>query len=320
MGLMAVLVAIIIGLAMLAVFMGIGSLLSRESVQDRIQEIVRSDVLDTGGARSESAVSSKHAFKQLDRELASRGLGRGITANLLQADLKMTATEYMLLVVSITVLGALLGYAISRQPISALVAGTVSFFGPGMILAWRKAKRRRAFADQLPEALTQMSGSLRAGFSVAQSLDTITRQLPWPSKDEFARVVREIQLGQSLQAALIHLSERIPGDDLIMVITSINIHQQIGGNLAEILETVAETIRERIRIKREIQVLTAQQRISGYVLVALPIAMGAFLLIINPEYEMRLFTPGPTLCIPIGAAISMVVGYIAMQRIIDIDV
>jgi tight adherence protein B len=134
------------------------------------------------------------------------------------------------------------------------------------------------------------------------------------------RVVREVQLGQSLNTALLHLAERITSDDLVMVISSINIHQQVGGNLAEVLDTVAETIRERVRIRREVDVLTAQQRISGYVLVALPIALGAVLLIINPEYEMRLFTPGPTLCIPIGAAAGIIVGYIIMRRIVDIDV
>jgi tight adherence protein B len=114
--------------------------------------------------------------------------------------------------------------------------------------------------------------------------------------------------------------ERIKSNDLVMVVASININRQIGGNLADILETTAETIRERVRIKREIEVLTAQQRISGYVLVALPIALGAILMIINPTYQMRLFTPGPTLCIPVGAGLGMLVGFLIMRRIVDIEV
>jgi tight adherence protein B len=105
-----------------------------------------------------------------------------------------------------------------------------------------------------------------------------------------------------------------------MVAASININRQVGGNLADILDVAAETIRERVRIKREIDVLTAQQRSSGYVLVVLPIALGAILMIINPSYQMRLFTPGPTLCIPIGAGLGIVVGFLAMRRIVDIDV
>jgi tight adherence protein B len=133
-------------------------------------------------------------------------------------------------------------------------------------------------------------------------------------------VVREIQLGQPLTVALGHMVERVKNDDLVMVVASININRQIGGNLADILETTAETIRERVRIKREIQVLTAQQRISGYVLVVLPVALAAILMIINPSYQMRLFTPGPTLCIPIGAGLGIVVGFLIMRRIVDIEV
>ena len=179
----------------------------------------------------------------------------GITENLFQADLKLTATEYMLIVLGITMLGGLIGFAISRQPISAFIAGVLSFFVPGIFVSWRRSKRRREFADQLADALAQIAGSLRAGHGLAQSLDTVARQMPPPAGDEFLRVVREIQLGQPLTVALGHVVERIKNDDLIMVVASININRQIGGNLADILDTTAETIRERVRIKREIQVL-----------------------------------------------------------------
>jgi tight adherence protein B len=320
MELVGLLVAIIAGLAILVMFIGFRALLPQNDMADRMYDVVQAGVGDTGGSRLESAISAKQALQQIDRKFLSRGFGSGIAANLIQADLKLTVTEYVLIVLGATSLGAMLGFAISRHPISALVAGLITFFLPPVFVTWRKAKRRRLFAEQLPEALTQLSGSLRAGYSLVQSLDMVTKQMPWPTRDEFLRVVREVQLGQSLDVALDHLSERVTSDDLIMVISSITIHQQVGGNLAEILDTVAETIRERTRIKREVQVLTAQQRISAYVLVVLPIALGAFLMIINPSYEMRLFTPGLTLCIPFGAALSMVVGYFIMRRIVDIDI
>jgi tight adherence protein B len=256
----------------------------------------------------------------LDSKLLARGIGAGITENLLQADLKLTATEYVLVVLGSTVLGGLIGFAISGQPVSAFVAGLISFFLPGAFVSWRRAKRRRTFDSQLGEALMQMAGSLRAGYSLLQSLDTVAKALPPPAGDEFLRVVREAQLGQPLSAALDHMVERIKSNDLLIIIASININRQIGGNLADILDTASETIRERVRIKREIDVLTAQQRISGYVLVALPIALGAILMIINPTYQMRLFTPGPTLCIPVGAGLGMLVGFLIMRRIVDIEV
>ena len=313
-------VAALVGLAIVAIFAGLLALLQRESIVDRMHELAHSDVVDTGGARYDSLAGRRSALKQLDSRLLARGLGQGITENLLQADLKLTATEYVGVVAGVTLLGGLMGFAISRQPISAFVAGLISFFAPGVFVSWRRVKRRREFAGQLVDALTQMAGSLRAGYSLSQSLDTVAKQLPPPGGDEFSRIVREVQLGQPLTIALNHMSERIKSDDLVMVVASININRQVGGNLADILETAAETIRERVRIKREIDVLTAQQRISGYVLVALPIVLGAILTIINPSYQMRLFTPGPTLCIPIGAGLGMLVGFLIMRRIVDIEV
>jgi tight adherence protein B len=316
---LGILVAALVGLAIMAVFAGLLAVLYRESIADRLEEIVHTDVTDTGGAKY-SSVSVRNPLKRIDRQLLSRGLMTGITENLLQADLKLTATEYLLVVLGTTIMGGLIGFAISRQPISAFIAGLLSFFVPGIFVSWRRSKRRREFADQLADALAQVSGSLRAGHGLAQSLDTVASQMPSPAGDEFLRVVREIQLGQPLTVALGHMVERVKNDDLVMVVASININRQIGGNLADILETTAETIRERVRIKREIQVLTAQQRISGYVLVVLPVALAAILMIINPSYQMRLFTPGPTLCIPIGAGLGIVVGFLIMRRIVDIEV
>jgi len=319
MNLIGILVAAMVGLAIMAIFAGLLSVLYRESIAERLDEIAHTDVVDLGGAKYNS-MSLRNPLKQIDRQLLSRGLMTGITENLVQADLKLTATEYLFILLGTTMLGGLIGFAISRQPISAFVAGVLSFFAPGIFVSWRKSKRRRDFADQLADALAQIAGSLRAGHGLAQSLDTVSKQLPSPAGDEFLRVVRETQLGQPLTVALGHLIERIKNDDLVMVVASININRQIGGNLADILETAADTIRERVRIKREIQVLTAQQRISGYVLVVLPIALAAILMIINPSYQMRLFTPGPTLCIPIGAGLGIVVGFLIMQRIVDIEV
>jgi tight adherence protein B len=317
-----IIVAVFIGLAILLMFIGLRSMLPEDDNSNRIYDIVQQTGMaaDTGGGRVEGGFSGKRALTAVNKELLARGFGKGVTANLLQADLKITATEYMLLISGITLLGALLGYAVSKHPISALIAGLISFFFLPAYVSWRKAKRRKMFADQLPDALSSMASSLRAGYSIIQSLDVIRKQMPWPIRDEFARIVREVQLGLPLSVALTHLGERVYSDDIVMVISSINIQQQIGGNLAEILDTVAETIRERVRIKREIEVLTAQQRISGYVLVVLPIALGAFLLIVNPDYEMRLFTPGLTLCIPIGAGLSIITGFLIMRRIVDIEV
>jgi tight adherence protein B len=319
MGLLGILIAALVGLAIMAIFAGLLSLMYRETIAERMEELVRTDVIDKAGARYDD-VGIRNPLKQLDRRLVSRGFMTGISENLVQADLKLTATEYLLIVLGTVILGGLIGFGISRQPISAFVAGIICFFIPGMFVSWRRAKRRREFSSQLADALVQTAGSLRSGHGLIQSLDTVARQLPPPAGEEFTRVVREVQLGQPLTVALGHLVERIKNDDLVMVVASININRQIGGNLADILETTGETIRERFRIKREIEVLTAQQRYSGYVLVALPIILTGVLMILNPSYQMRLFTPGPTLCIPIGAGLGIVVGFLIMRRIVDIEV
>ncbi len=320
MSLIGIFIAVLVALTIMAFFAGLLHLLFRENITDRMYDVFQEGTADTGGARIDLSGSSRKTIRELDRRLFSQSFGKGITTNLIQADLKLTVTEYMLIVLGLTTLGALLGYAVSRQPISGLTAGFICFLLPGLFVKWRQIKRRREFADQLVDVLTQIVGSLRAGYSISQSLDTVATQIAPPAGDEFRRVVRELQLGQSLMAALMSLAERIKSDDLTMVITAISINQQVGGNLAAILETVAETIRERVRIKREIQVLTAQQTISGYILTFLPIGLGTLLLIINPSYELRLFTPGPTLFIPIFAGLGIVAGYIAMRRIIDIDI
>jgi tight adherence protein B len=133
-------------------------------------------------------------------------------------------------------------------------------------------------------------------------------------------VLREVQLGRSLMDAFDSMVRRIDSDDLALIVTAIKIQHEVGGSLAEILEIVAHTIRERVRILREIEVLTSQQRYSGYVLMVMPIALGLVLFLMSPDYMMQLFQPGPTLCIPIGAVIMMVIGFFVMRRIVDIEV
>jgi tight adherence protein B len=165
-----------------------------------------------------------------------------------------------------------------------------------------------------------MVGSLRAGYGLLQAVEWVARQIPHPAGTEFDRVIREVQLGRSLNESLDSMVRRINSDDLALIITAIKIQHEVGGNLADILEIVAHTIRERVRIQREIVVLTAQQRYSGYVLMVMPIALAVILYIMNPEYESQLFAPGPTLCIPIGTAIMMVIGFFVMRRIVDIEV
>jgi tight adherence protein B len=151
-------------------------------------------------------------------------------------------------------------------------------------------------------------------------VEWVGNQLADPAGAEFARLIREVQLGRGLQDSLHSMVRRIDSDDLALIVTAIQIHHEVGGSLADILETVSHTIRERVRIQREISVLTSQQRYSGYVLMLLPLGLAVVLFLVNPEYEKQMFQPGPTLCIPIGAAVLMIIGFFVMRRIVDIEI
>ena len=257
---------------------------------------------------------------RMDRSVAKRGFAASTKDELARADLTLTVTEYMLIRLGIVVLFFVIGFLIQRNLLVGLVLGLVGFVVPIVYVRSRQSRRLRTFDSQLPDVLDHLQGSLKAGYGLLQAVEWVSKQMPKPAGLEFDRVMREVQLGRPLLEALDTMVRRIPSDDLALIVTAIKIQYEVGGSLAEILELVAHTIRERVRIMREINVLTAQQRYSGYVLMIMPIALAIFLIIINPEYELRLFEPGPTLCIPIGAGVLMIVGYIIMRRIVDIEV
>jgi tight adherence protein B len=177
-----------------------------------------------------------------------------------------------------------------------------------------------AFNDQLGDTIGLLANSLRSGFSIVQSMETVADQLPNPMAAEFHRVTQEIGLGLHYEEALHNMLRRVPSDDLDLMITAINIQGRVGGNLAEILDTIGHTIRERVRIKGEIRVLTAQQTISGYILTGLPVVLGLVLYLINREYVSRLFTDT---CgwIMIGVSVVMItLGFLIIRKIVDIEV
>jgi tight adherence protein B len=265
-------------------------------------------------ARRSSLVS------RMDRLLARRGFAESLATDLARAGLSLTVAEYLALCLGLALAGFTIGYMLGRNlPFSALL-GLVCGLVPPLYVSRRQARRLSTFNRQLPDVLERLVGSLRSGYGLSQAVEWVAKQMPDPAGSEFGRVVRETQLGRTLAQALDSTVRRLDSDDLVLIVTAIQIHYEVGGSLADILATVAETIRERVRIQREIRVLTAQQRFSAYVLIALPVGLAIFLYLMNPEYEGKLFAPGPTLCIPIGAGIMMVVGYLIMRRLVGIEV
>ncbi len=288
-------------------------------LEQRIEQWVRASSPE-GGVSLELDDISASLLGRVDQTVTRQDFASSIKEDLARADLTITVTEYLVIRVVIIVVLALIGFLVQRNLLIGLILGVVGVFLPTLYVRIRQGRRLRAFDGQLPDVLDHLQGSLRAGYGLLQAVEWVSTQLPDPVGLEFDRVIREVQLGRPLLEALHTMVRRIPSDDLALIVTAIAIQYEVGGSLAEILEIVAHTIRERVRIQREIQVLTAQQRLSGYVLMFLPIGMGTFLMLVNPDYFMKLFTPGPTLCIPIGTAILMVLGFFIMRRIVDIEV
>lgn len=260
----------------------------------------------------------------VNKRVEKSSWGERISKELAQADLKFKPGEYMALFVIAVIVMAALAYLIGgRNVISAIIGGVVGLLLPRLYVKQQQRRRLIRFNDQLPDMLNLMVNGLRAGFSTLQAMEAVSKEMPAPLCDEFRRVVQEIQLGIPMERALDNLLRRIPSEDLDFVITAINVQREVGGNLAEILDVISYTIRERIRIKGEIRVLTSQVMYSGRLLSLLPIGLICILWFINPDYIREFFAPDNIICggIALGlAAILIVLGYFTMTRIANIEV
>ena len=314
-------VGLVVAAAVALLFFGLSRVVAPSGeLEQRIEDWVQGRGWEEGGGSSEKDESSFSLLGKVEQTVARQDFASTIKEDLARADLTLTVTEYLAIRVGLVVLLGLIGFLIQRNLLVAPVLAAVGVFLPTIYVRSRQSRRLRALNGQLPDVLDHLQGSLRSGYGLLQAVEWVSRQIPNPAGMEFDRVLREVQLGRGLLEALESMVRRIPSDDLALIVTAIKIQYEVGGSLAEILEIVAYTIRERVRIQREIRVLTSQQRLSGYVLMVLPIGMGVFLAVVNPDYFMQLFTPGPTLCIPIGTVIMMIVGFIVMRRIVDIEV
>lgn len=279
---------------------------------------------DKEGRRGRFSVANTALATRVDRALRRGHKSKGTTVRLAQADLRLTLLEYYLLKVLGALLGVTLGLYLGRGGlvqalVLALTAGATGFLAPDFYVKFRTAQRLRAFNVQLSETIGLLANSLRSGYALAQAFELVAREQPNPIGSEFRRVDREIRLGLSPAAALANLYARVPSDDLDLVITAINIQYEVGGNLAEILDTISHTIRERVRMKGEISVLTAQGRISGYMVSAIPLVLGVLINVINPGYMNILWT-WPWLILPGCGGLMLLIGFLIIRRITSIDI
>jgi len=309
-GILAV-ILLIIGIAM-----SVGS--SNRMVDDRLNKYLEEE--KPKEAKQQKAVLTEWVNKRVEKST----FGERIARNLARADLKLKPGEYIALyVIAIIGMGLIAFLLGGRIWLSAIIGGVIGAFLPGIYVRNQQNKRLQRFNDQLPDMLNLMVNGLRAGFSTMQAMEAVSKELPPPISDEFRRVVQEMQLGVPMEKALDNLLRRIPSPDLDFVVTAINVQREVGGNLAEIIDIISYTIRERIRIKGEIRVLTAQVSYSGKVLSFMPVGLVVILYFLNPDYILEMFTPDNIICgsIAFGTALLLIiVGYVVMNKIAQIEV
>lgn len=255
----------------------------------------------------------------VDRVVAGRGFAANLATQLAQANLKWTVGEFLVGTLLISLSLGLAAYAIKRY-IFIPLGVILGFFLPRIYLGSRKSGRLKEFNSQLGDSLNLMVNSLRAGYSTMQALEVISNEMPNPIAEEFGRVVLELQLGVDFDTAMANLVRRMPSPDLDLVITAMSVQREVGGNLAEVLDAISFTIRERVRIKGEIQTLTAQGRYTGYLITFLPVVLTVLISLINPGFIGPLFSD-PCGWMMLGISVVLiVVGYIVISKIVDIEV
>jgi tight adherence protein B len=289
--------------------------------------------VSTGQGPIADLIAQSQALASLNKVVEGRDFGANLAREIARADLRLKPSEF-LMIWAASIIGVpllMLGFSVVlpalSNPIILLVGGLVGFVLPRMWLNRRKNGRLGAFNKALPDTITLIANALRAGSSFLQAIELVVRESRPPISTEFGRVIREVNLGLPFDQALENMVRRVRSDDLELMATAISIQHQVGGNLAEILDSIAYTIRERVRIKGEIRTLTAQQRLSGYVVGFLPIGLAGFLFVAAPGFMDPMFqNPPEILGLPAGVIIlilggvMMFIGFMLIRRIVDIEV
>jgi tight adherence protein B len=312
-------VLIVIAVILLVLgFLGTGE----SSVEERLSRYTESGPMETE-APKESKPKSNPLTDYLDKTFSQSDWFENISKDLARADLKLRPTEYISLMVLACLGTGLLSAVLFQSWVFVVVGGIIGLFIPGFYIRQKQKARLRQFENQIADMLNLTVNSLRAGYSILQALESVSKEMPVPTSAEIRRVVQEVQIGLTLDTALDNLLRRMNSADLKLVITAMNIQREVGGNLAEILDTISHTIRERVRIKGEISVMTAQQTYTGYLIALLPFILGGAIFVFNRSYVMRFVDEESRACgIPMLACglIMIIAGFLAVRKIVQIDI
>lgn len=237
-----------------------------------------------------------------------------------QADWPLLGSEFQVALLLLALMGAVFTGLLLQSLVAGAAGAAFGVVGGLMALSLRIRQRQKAFANQLGDMLMMVSNALRAGFSFLQALELVAKEMDDPIGGELAKVISEARLGTTLEKALEDMSARMQSKDFELVVTAVLIQRQVGGNLAQILDTISDTVGERIKMRREIMALTAQGRASGIVLAFFPIGLAGIMSLLNPSYLAPLWSEDMGRICVAGAVFLEIIGFVVINRIVDVDI
>ncbi|MDP4126635.1 MAG: type II secretion system F family protein [Bacillota bacterium] len=301
----------------LAVYLGIIVLTRRDETLEA--KLRRFTALRTPSKPEIGKRNLKDLLTLLGR-FAPRRWSEGLDLKLIRGDIPLKGGEFLVLQGFLTFLFFVIGSMLTKKIYAGFLFSIIGGVLPKLWLNSAQKKKRRKFNNQLADALLILSNSLRAGFSLLQAMEMVSQEMPNPISGEFLFTLREMTYGTSTETALTHLSERVGSDVLDLLVTAMLIQRQAGGNLAEILQNIHITIQDRLHIQQEIKTLTAQGRMSGYIIAVLPFGIAAVLSVLNPKYLSVLFRNPIGWAMIAGGLISQFIGFLIIRRIITIEI
>jgi tight adherence protein B len=317
---------IVVGLVFMAALLGLIALYMfyatvKESPTYELRKRLRKMAMESAdGLPADLRLEIMVEMTPLDKVLYKFAFIRKLHTSLDKAGLKIDVKVFILMLLFIAVAGFVIGAALQRGIIPAILVMLFLLAIPFIFLHVKKQQRTMQFTNQFANALDMMSRSLKAGHSLASAIQMIGTEMAEPVAGLFRSVYEEQTYGLSLKDAFTHMIERMDTADLRFFVTAVSIYREIGGNLSEILERLAHTIRERIKIKRQVRVYTAQARLSGYILAALPIVVAVLAYFFAPDYIGELFAVKIGIILVVGAVILQIIGFFVIRRIINIRI
>jgi tight adherence protein B len=291
-------------------------------VQDRLNdyaEDARATVERTEGASGLAETKVLQDAVDLTERFAPKGALAKVETMLEQADLPLRPAEVLFFWGASLLIAVIFGLLAGGLGLALVLGGALSA-GPSLFVMRKRTKRLKAFSTVLPDTLQLLAGSLRAGFSLVQGVGAVAQEASEPTASQLQRAFNENRLGRTIEDALDDVADRMQSADLAWVVMAIRIQREVGGNLAELLDTVSDTISQRERIRREISALTAEGRLSAGILGVLPLGLAAVIAVMNPGYLSPLFTTPAGITMVVGAVLMNIVGFIWLRNVLDIEV